>query len=72
MDTALITWLTLTLFACSQWLSAWRLALRLPTPANSKKAGYGGWSFWRLLMKEMTKPQGQKEDAANALLSRNQ
>lgn len=52
--------------ACSQWLAPWCLAFRLPTPANNKEAGYGGCSFWRLLIKEMTKPSGQEEGAANA------
>lgn len=66
MYTAPITWLTLTILACSQCLAPWRLALELPTPANKKEAGYGGCSFWRLLVKEMTKPPGQEEGAANA------
>lgn len=52
--------------ACSQWLAPCCLAFRLPTPANNKEAGYGGCSFWRLLIKEMTKPSGQEEGAANA------
>lgn len=71
MYTALITWLTLTIPACSQCLAPRRLALELPAPANQKEAGYHGCSFWRLLRKEMTKPPGQEEGAANAQLSKN-